>query len=138
AEEQNKIALFEKRYEAYYALTKYLSFAYLLDKADLSDKNCGKYFYAISNGNDKTDHEIARFDILNAYTEVHNKLKMTEHLFDIEIAVEIQILDTSLFLLIQTDDKSDSIETKQQEFIKQAKKVEKECVPSIKKLLSLK
>ena len=138
AEEQNRISLFEKRFEVYKVLTDCFAFAYMLEKTDIPDNKCREVFHVTFNDNAKLDHEITWLEQMRTYSDVQNKLKMAEHLFGLEIGEEVALLLADLLLLIQTEKDLANEKKRQLVFIEQSNKVEKECVPKIKELLSLK
>jgi len=138
AEEQNRIALFEKRFEVYKVLMDCFAFAYMLKKIDIPDYKCREIFHITFNDEAKLDTKATYIEEIRTYSVVQNKLKMAEHLFGIEIGEKVALLLATLLLLIQTEQKHGKGKKLQQNFIQRCKDVEKECTPKIKDLLSLK
>lgn len=138
AEDQNKIALFEKRYEVYKTLTDCFAFAFMLENTDVPDNQCLEIFHIVFNENAKLNDNTTKLDRMRTYSEVQNKLKMAEHLFDTEIAGEIALLLANLLLLIQTEENDTDVKKRQRVYIEQSKKVESTCELQIKGLLALK
>jgi len=75
---------------------------------------------------------------MRTYSEVQNKLKMSEHLFGDEIAEKVALMLASLLILIQTEEPSGDPKKRQRVYIERSNRVEKECAPRIKELLALK
>ena len=102
AEDQNKITLFEKRYEVYKTLTDCFAFAFMLENTDVPDNQCLEIFHIVFNENARLNDNTTKLDRMRNYAEVQNKLKMADHLFGTDIAGEIALLLANLLLLIQT------------------------------------
>ena len=138
AEDQNRIALFEKRYEVYKVLTDCFAFAFMLENSDIADHECRDLFHVAFNENVKSEQKYTWLEQMRTYSEVQNKLKMAEHLFGDEIAEKVALMLASLLMLIQTEEPSGDPKKRQRVYIEQSNRVEKECAPRIKELLALK
>ncbi len=138
AEEQNKIALFEKRFEVYKVLMDCFAFTYMLENTDIPDSKCLEVFHLTFNDNAKLNPSTTWLEQMKTYSDVQNKLKMSEHLFGEDIGKEVTLLMADLLLLIQTKEGQVNEKKRQLVYIQQSNKVEKECTAKIKDLLSLK
>lgn len=137
AEDQNRIALFEKRYAVYDMLNNCIGYAYMLKRFNESGEDWKKWFFICFSEHTTLDDVLSWEEQGILYNTVSNTLRQVEPLFGTDISAPITELTTRLLLLIQAEHHHDNVLKRQAEYIKQVELIEKEYLPQIKNLLIL-
>lgn len=138
AEDQNKIALFEKRYAVYEVLNNCIAYAYVLDRFNESGSDWNLWFSISFGDHALSGRELSWDEQRKIFNATSNLLRQSELLFGKEFTKQIDILENKLLLLIQAERHHDNLQCRQKEYIEHATSFEKEVLPKIKELISLK
>ena len=137
---QNKIALFEKRYSLYTEIEKCITGAKLLQfKGEVNDLKTTDFLMVktFSDGwiklNDVTEEKNSEI-----FSNVLNKLKQADFLYDKKSAQEITNLAGKLFYILVDIERENNHNIKVKEYIRQADVVEQQILPKIRIQLKLK
>ena len=136
ANQQNKIALFEKRYSVYYVISNCVFYAHMLEKYNKSGSDWNLWF-AISFDAPSPGQGISWEEQGRLYNEVSRILAQSELLFGEKIAKKVESIETKLLILLQAERHHDNIIQRQKEYIEDILLFEKEELNKIKKLLDL-
>ena len=138
AEDQNKIALFEKRYAVYEVLNNCVAYAHMLERFNESGSEWNIWFSISFGDHTSSGRELTWDEQRYLFNAASNLLMQSELLFGKEAAEQIDALETKLLALIQAERHHDNLIKRQTEYIEHAFFFEKEYLPMIKELLSLK
>ena len=138
AEDQNKIALFEKRYAVYEVLNNCVTYAHMLERFNESGAEWNIWFSISFGDHTFSGRELTWDEQRYLFNTASNLLMQSELLFGKESAEQVDALKTKLLTLIQAERHHDNLIKRQTEYIEHAFFFEKEYLPKIKDLLSLK
>ena len=103
AEDQNKIALFEKRYAGYEVLNNCVAYAHMLERFNESGSEWNIWF-SISFGNHTSSgRELTWDEQRYLFNAASNLLMQSELLFGKEAAEQIDVLETKLLALFMVN-----------------------------------
>mgnify|MGYP004538193749 CR=1 FL=1 len=140
AEDQNKIALFEKRYEIYEVITNCVNIAIMIKRKD--ELNNAKITdFLITNkftNNFIPESSIDENIKYSVFSKISNKLEQTQFLFDDDSAEEIEELSNKLREIYIDSKRLEKHKEKVKEYIKQALSIQTQTLKAIRKELELK
>ena len=145
AEQQNKIALFEKRYEVYDALTHFISFCYSMNdlcniKSEInSTQICQSFISSFSHDytTESTSKEAVRKECTKYLINAQNTLDTASFLFDCDTADYCQPMISILYDLLYSIADSERIREYGIEYIEKVHRMKQELLPQIKRELAL-
>jgi hypothetical protein len=141
AEKQNKIALFEKRYEFYHALMRcvMLSNGFKNAEKPISNEYFNKFIVLLINSNPNAFENDCEFTItaesIKNIIMVNDTLKCGKFLFDFEVEAYISpICDELITFVVEKETIS---QENIQKYLDDIKKVEKQLIPLVENILKL-
>lgn len=140
ADKQDKIALFEKRYAFYEALTACTSFSSILQMCEKSEEFEILFISRFTSYSDeKPPVGSAEFyeSKYGLFQSTFNTLRQGKFLFDFDAESDIMRLYRILILFIYDRVEENNFKDYRDEYIETAKKLDKEVVPLVEKTLKL-
>lgn len=140
ADKQDKIALFEKRYAFYEALTSCTSFSSILQMCEKSEDFAILFISCFTSYADEK-HPIGSHEYYESkyglFQSTFNILKQGKFLFDFDAESDIMQLCKILILFIHDRVEENKFKEYKDEYIETAKKLDKEVVPLVEETLKL-